>query len=90
MKSKLLKQTLTSLASCAAVLTWASCETPGTSTSGPADEAVGKCMGVNSCKGQGDCGGKTHECAGKNSCAKMGWKKMSKKDCDAQGGSFET
>jgi hypothetical protein len=40
------------------------------------------CQAVNSCKGTGDCGGKTHGCAGQNTCKGKGWKKLSKKDCD--------
>jgi hypothetical protein len=40
------------------------------------------CQGVNSCKATGDCGGKTHGCAGSNECKGKGWKKMSQKDCD--------
>jgi hypothetical protein len=40
------------------------------------------CQGVNSCKGTGDCGGKTHGCGGQNTCKGKGWKKMSQKECD--------
>ena len=49
----------------------------------------GKCFGINSCKGQTDCGGKDHACAGKNSCKGQGWKKMTRSDCDAKMGKFE-
>ncbi|MCE9597465.1 MAG: hypothetical protein K8S54_05805 [Spirochaetia bacterium] len=51
--------------------------------------AEGKCYGINSCKGQTDCGGKDHSCSGKNSCKGQGWKHMSKKDCEAKNGKFE-
>jgi hypothetical protein len=48
-----------------------------------ADEAKVKCEGVNACKGQGACSGKTHECAGKNACKGQGFLEMTKAECDA-------
>lgn len=48
----------------------------------------GKCWGVVG-PGEGDCGGKdpktgdTWSCAGQNPTADLGWKKMSKGECDA-------
>ena len=46
---------------------------------GPAkEEAKGECHGVNSCKGQGECGGPGHGCSGKNECKGKGWLKKTK------------
>ena len=48
----------------------------------------GKCWGVVGA-GEGDCGGKdpktgaSWSCAGQNPTADLGWKKMSKGECDA-------
>ena len=47
------------------------------------------CSGVNSCKGQGACGGAGHACAGKNTCKGQGWVEMSKDDCMKKGGKVE-
>lgn len=58
-------------------------------SAGSGDVASGECHGVNSCKGKGECGGAGHSCAGKNSCKGQGWVKLSKSDCDAQGGKFK-
>lgn len=52
-------------------------------------EKMGKCVGVNSCKGQGACGGDGHECAGKNACKGQGWTKASQADCKKKNGKFE-
>ena len=55
-------------------------------SAGP-DDLV-KCQGVNACKAESDCGVKgAHGCAGQNECKGKGWIKVSKSDCDAQGGS---
>jgi hypothetical protein len=56
-----------------------------------ADESAGsaqvKCMGVNSCKGQGACSSAKNDCKGKNACKGQGWTKMSSaQDCTAKGG----
>jgi hypothetical protein len=48
----------------------------------------GECLGVNACKGQGECGGTGHSCAGKNACKGKGWLALAKADCDAKGGQF--
>jgi len=50
---------------------------------------MGECHGVNSCQGQGACGGKGHSCAGKNSCKGKGWLKISKADCAEKKGKFK-
>lgn len=60
-----------------------------TTSSTSADVAMGQCHGVNACKGEGDCGGKSHACAGKNACKGKGWKKMTQEDCDTKGGTFK-
>ncbi|MDX6770954.1 MAG: hypothetical protein SF051_15585 [Elusimicrobiota bacterium] len=45
------------------------------------------CMGVNACKGKGECGvdGK-HGCAGQNACKGQGWVTLARKACDAKKG----
>ena len=56
----------------------------------PADQSLGKCYGVNDCKGKTACGAKdgSHDCSGKNSCKGKGWLKMSQDDCQKKGGEF--
>jgi hypothetical protein len=49
----------------------------------------GECHGINGCKGQGDCGNKSHGCGGQNACKGKGWKKMTKAQCSAQKGQFK-
>jgi len=56
-----------------------------------ADESAGsaqvKCLGVNSCKGQGACATAHNDCKGKNGCKGQGMQKMSSaKDCTDKGG----
>jgi uncharacterized membrane protein len=63
--------------------------TPKTATSS-SEVATGECHGVNSCKGQGECGGAGHSCAGKNSCKGQGWIKLSKVTCETKGGKFKS
>ena len=53
------------------------------SAANAADDAKVKCEGVNSCKGQGDCGTAKHACAGKNACKGEGFKHMTQAECDA-------
>ena len=60
-----------------------------------ADESAGsatvKCVGVNSCKGQGACASAKNDCKGKNACKGQGWTKMSSaKDCTDKGGTVLT
>ncbi len=56
----------------------------------PKAEAVkGECHGINSCKGQGACGGKDHSCAGQNACKGQGWLMMTEEECKAQNGTFK-
>ena len=44
------------------------------------------CLGVNECKGKGECGGGGHDCAGENACKGQGWIQLAAKDCKAKGG----
>lgn len=50
----------------------------------------GKCMGANSCKGHSSCKTANSSCKGLNSCKGKGFLEMSKAECDAAGGNFET
>jgi hypothetical protein len=46
-----------------------------------------KCLGINACKGQAQCGiPGGHGCAGQNECKSKGWLKVSQGECEAQGG----
>lgn len=88
MKESLVQSTIKGvLALTASASIMAGCVTSGTSTT--ASSEAGECHGINSCKGQGACGGKGHSCAGKNSCKGQGWLKMSQSDCEAKGGKFK-
>ncbi len=53
------------------------------------DNAVGKCWGVNSCKGSSNCKTATSACAGKNSCKAEGFLTMKFVQCQELGGDFE-
>lgn len=52
------------------------------------EAVMGECHGVNTCKGQGKCGGQNHECAGKNTCKGQGWVEMTEKACKAKKGKW--
>lgn len=45
-----------------------------------------KCLGVNSCKGQGSCKSADNTCKGQNGCEQKGWVELSADDCMAKGG----
>ena len=45
-----------------------------------------KCMGVNECEGQADCGGQGHPCAGQDECRGKGWISTTKAKCEQRGG----
>jgi len=47
------------------------------------------CMGVNGCKGKGDCATATNACKGQNGCKGKGMMEMSAKDCKAKKGTYE-
>lgn len=54
-----------------------------------AEEAKGKCHGVNACKGKTACATAEGACAGTNSCKGKGWLPMSEKECTDKNGQFE-
>ena len=53
------------------------------------DEAKGKCVGGNSCKGTSACNTATTSCAGQNACKGQGWIVTTKAECEEAGGTFE-
>jgi hypothetical protein len=60
-----------------------------------ADQSSGsapvKCMGINSCKGQGACASAKNDCKGTNSCKGQGWTQASSaQDCTSKGGTVMT
>jgi hypothetical protein len=67
---------------------------PATAASSPeagGEAAAGadvKCLGINECKGQAQCGGGPggHSCAGQNECKGKGWVKVSAAECTEKGG----
>lgn len=48
-----------------------------------------KCLGINECKGQGQCDMPTHSCAGQNECKGKGWILVSQDECDTKGGTVK-
>lgn len=52
-------------------------------------QASGKCVGGNSCKGQSFCHTATTSCAGQNSCKGQGWIKATKAECAEKDGKFK-
>jgi uncharacterized membrane protein len=44
------------------------------------------CHNVNECKGKGECGTATHDCAGKNACKGKGWISLTEEECKERGG----
>ena len=50
-----------------------------------------KCLGVNECKGQGQCGVPGgHSCAGQNECRGKGWISIPEAECTANGGTVQS
>ena len=47
-----------------------------------AEEAKGRCIGANACKGQSACGSATNDCSGANACKGQGFLEMTKEECD--------
>ncbi len=47
------------------------------------------CMGINACKGKGDCATATNACKGQNACKGKGAMAISAKDCKAKKGTYE-
>ncbi len=52
-------------------------------------EKMGKCYGINSCKGHSACQTADGACAGTNSCKGKGWLTATAADCETKGGKFE-
>lgn len=84
------KTIATTFALSAAALFLAGCDKNAPDTAPPGAEASTKvkCLGVNDCKGQADCGSPdgSHSCAGQNECKGKGWVLVPRSDCDAKGG----
>jgi hypothetical protein len=57
-------------------------------TSSPANAAMGKCMAGNACKGQSACKGGANSCKGLNACKGTGFSMASEKQCMASGGKY--
>ena len=57
-------------------------------TSTPANAAMGKCMAGNACKGQSACKGGASSCKGQNACKGQGFSAMTKEKCDAAKGKY--
>jgi hypothetical protein len=52
-------------------------------------EGMVHCVGVNACKGKGECASASNACKGQNACKGKGWMSMSAKDCQTKGGKAE-
>ncbi len=61
-----------------------------TSTGEGAVEVKVACFGINACKGQSDCATPNNACKGMNSCKGQGFKYVSLKECELQGGKVIT
>jgi hypothetical protein len=58
-------------------------------SSGGTSQANVKCIGANSCKGQGACKGGNHSCKAQNSCKGQGFVITSNaQECNAKGGYY--
>jgi len=57
---------------------------------GGGDEAKGKCVGGNACKGQSACATASSSCKGQNACKGTGHTQTTKAECEAAGGTFES
>lgn len=55
-------------------------------TGAHAEEATVHCGGVTSCKGSSDCKTAQTSCKGQNSCAGLGFKVLTKAECEQKGG----
>jgi uncharacterized membrane protein len=55
-----------------------------------ADEAKGKCIGANACKGQSACATGSNSCHATNACKGQGWLELGKAECEKiEGAKFE-
>jgi len=52
-------------------------------------DAVGKCFGINACKGKSSCKSAGHTCKSQNACKGQGFVMVSKDACEQIGGRFE-
>lgn len=59
---------------------------PGVMPADQPTEAKVACFGINACKGQSDCATPRNACKGMNSCKGQGFKYVTLKECQAQGG----
>ncbi len=50
---------------------------------------LGKCYGVNACKGKSSCKSSGHGCKSQNACKGQGFVTVSKDTCEQIGGRFE-
>ncbi len=82
------KTTGVALASAAAALLLAGCDSMPGMSGGSAKASTAKvhCYGVNSCKGKTACATASNKCKGMNSCKGMGWLPMSASECASKGG----
>jgi len=55
-----------------------------------AEEAKGRCVGANACKGQGACGSASNDCMTQNACKGKGFLRITKEECEKiEGATFE-
>jgi hypothetical protein len=54
-----------------------------------AEDAKGRCIGANACKGQSACQTASNDCQGMNACKGQGYLELSEEDCAKTGGKFE-
>lgn len=85
----LVKKTIgTTVATAAAALFISGAAVTAAPTAAKADGV--KCMGVNSCKGHGECKTAANECKGMNACKGQGWVTVGSKDeCMSKGGTVK-
>lgn len=57
---------------------------------GQASEVKVACFGINACKGQSDCATPNNACKGMNACKGQGFKYVSLRECEVQGGKVIT
>jgi hypothetical protein len=55
-----------------------------------AETVLGRCFGVNGCKGKGACKSAQNDCKGKNACGGKGWFSMLQEECKGAGGQWES
>jgi hypothetical protein len=86
-KSVLAAKTGAGIAAAVAALIVTAVAPAGTSH---ADDAKGRCMGANACKGQSACGTEKNSCSGGNACKGQGFLELTEKECsEIPGTTFE-